>query len=141
MTIRTLIGASATLAMFGVLSGVLVSDVDQPAQGPPSGVVGCRHDASELPTDRLRREQAFALARGINTAQRLAVEQTGHYQPLDQLRDLPQTPDRFEVSFYSDGSGYIFLVKDERDPCHFRILSDHDGRLYEVMLAAAEIAS
>ena len=81
------------------------------------------------------------LARGINAAQGQAMDQTKRYQSLQQLRALPVTPDGFRVRLYSDGEGYIFSIKDERDACRYGIFSDQHGTLYESSPIVPQIAS
>jgi hypothetical protein len=94
-------------------------------------VGACRHDDAASQADRVRREQARALATAINRAEGLAAERTRQYQPLSTLQNLPQTPQGFRVRLHADASGYIFSIKDERDPCHYGIFSDEEGRLHE----------
>lgn len=95
-------------------------------------IVGaCRHDDAAAQADRVRREQALALARAINRAEGLAAERTRQYQPLSVLQDLPPTPQGFRLRLQADASGYIFSIKDERDPCRYGVFSDEEGRLYE----------
>lgn len=101
----------------------------------------CRHDAAALPADRARREQALTLARAINTAQGRIAQQTRQYQPFEQLTGLPPTPIGFRLRLYTDGAGYIFSLKDERDPCHYGVFSDQEGRLYEMTPQVPLIAS
>lgn len=107
----------------------------------PSGALACRHDAAASPQDRARGEQALVLARAINAAQGISAGQTRRYQPLAQLANLPQVPDGFALRFYTDGEGYVFSLKDERDPCHYGIFSDQSGRLYEASPQVPQIAS
>lgn len=124
-----------------VLSASAVRGVGSQQRSLPLTAVGCRHDASELPQDRMRREQALAVARAINAEQGALAQQTRQYQPFGQLRNVPPTPDGFELRFYGNGSGYMFSIKDQRDSCHYSIFSDQDGRLYEASSRAAQIAS
>jgi hypothetical protein len=119
---------SLFLAVFAV-AAVGFSSVPH-AQLFPS-VVACRHDDSALQTDRARREQAVTLARAINAAQGTLSQQTRRYHALMDLPNLPEVPDGFELSFYSDNAGYIFSLKDTSDPCRHAIFSDEAGLLYE----------
>jgi hypothetical protein len=96
---------------------------------PP--LVQCRHEASELPADRLRREAALTLARAINTAQGTMAQQTRRYVPLAALKGLPPVPDGFELRLYTDAAGYMFAVKDTLDSCRYAVFSDQSGLLYE----------
>jgi hypothetical protein len=100
------------------------------AQLLPS-VVACRHDASESQTDRARREQAVALARAINATEGRLIERTRSFHPLADLPNLPTTPRGFELRLYSDGSGYVFSIKDALDQCGYGVFSDQAGLLYE----------
>lgn len=103
--------------------------------------LACRHDAGALQQDRTRRDQALVLARAINAAQGIVAGQTRRYQPLAQLANLPEVPDGFALRLYTDGEGYVFSLKDERDPCHYGIFSDQLGRLYEMTPDVPRIAS
>src|SRR3712207_9595881 len=47
------------------------------------------------------------------------------------LVNLPPLPAEFELRLYVDGSGYVFSLKDARDPCRFGIFSDESGRSEE----------
>ena len=89
----------------------------------------------------MRRAQAVALARAINQAEGLAAQKTREYQPLAALPNLPQAPVGFRVRLYVDESGYMFSIKDERDPCHYGIFSDENGRLYEMSPQVPQNAS
>jgi hypothetical protein len=91
----------------------------------------CRHDDAATQADRERREQALGLAQANNRTEGLAAAQTRQYHPLSALQNLPAAPDGFRVRLYVDSSGYMFSIKDERDPCHYGVFSDEGGRLYE----------
>jgi hypothetical protein len=126
------------VAVAGVLLSRTVSgDLEQ----LPFPTGACRHDNSALAQDRARQQGAVALARAINAAEGVALGQTRQFAPLRQLRSLPATPEGFVVRFYGDVDGYIFSVKDERDPCHYGIFSDQYGRLYEMTPDVPRIAS
>ena len=101
----------------------------------------CRHDGAALQPDRARRAQALVLARAINSARGILAERTRRYQPLAQLANLPPVPDGFALRLYTDGDGYVFSLKDERDPCHYGVFSDQYGRLYEASPQVPQIAS
>lgn len=101
----------------------------------------CLHDEDETGADRMRREQALSLARAINAAQGQAMQHTKRYQALAQLGNLPPTPDRFVVRLYTDGEGYMFSVKDDRDACQYGIFSDQNGFLYQSSPTPPLIAS
>jgi hypothetical protein len=119
----------ALVAAAGVLAS-LVGHAQRQGNLPLAGA--CRHDSSATEADRMRRDQALALARAINRAEGLAAEKTRAYQPLASLANLPQAPAGFRLRLYVDDSGYMFSIKDDRDPCHYGIFSDENGRLYEM---------
>lgn len=96
----------------------------------------CLHDEDETSANRSRREKAVELASAINdaqsTARRLRPPRTeGGYVPLDQLSNVPRTPDGFRVQLHTDGNGYSFSIKDMMDPCRFGVFSDQSGDVYE----------
>jgi hypothetical protein len=97
----------------------------------PSPVAQCRHDVHSTQADRGRRNEAVTLAKAIHAAQADMVRRTQRYHPLASLRDLPAVPSGFTVHLYADGDGYIFAIKDTRDPCRFAVFSDTAGLLYE----------
>jgi hypothetical protein len=76
-----------------------------------------------------RRLQAVQFARRINTAESNAFAAGHAYLPLATLADVG-TPDGFSVQLAVDGSGYVFGIKDTRDPCKFALFSDQDGLIY-----------
>ena len=121
---------AAVLTGVVLLSAFLISSVRISSQ--PNALVGarCRHDAYESAADRTRREAALTLARAINAAEGQAAQRTRRYQPLQQLGSLPPTPDGFILRHYTDGDGYIFSIKDDRDSCQFGVFSDQKGFLY-----------
>jgi hypothetical protein len=44
-----------------------------------------------------------------------------------------QTPDGFHLQFHTDGTSYLFALKDTMDRCRFSIFSDEDGDIYEAI--------
>jgi hypothetical protein len=133
----------ASLALV-VASGVLLASLAVYGQQGRTGLPlagACRHDSSATETDRMRRDQALALARAINQAQGLAAQRTREYQALAALPNLPPAPVGFRVRLYVDDSGYMFSIKDDRDPCHYGIFSDENGRLYEMSPQVPQNAS
>lgn len=122
-----------------LLSGLLVSSAG--VRGQIAIAARCLHDEDETAANRVRREQAIALARAINAAQGQAIQQTKRYQPLAQLGALPATPERFVVRLYADEDGYMFSIKDDRDACQYGIFSDHKGFLYQSSPTPPLIAS
>ena len=103
----------------------------QSARPRVATVLECRHDSHEQEADRLRRQQALALAKAINEAEGTTAERIRGYRPLTALRNLPATPHGFELRLYTDGTGYVISLKDALDPCRFGIFSDESGFLYE----------
>ena len=111
-------------------------------QGRALFAARCLHDdGGGSQADRARREQALLLAREINAAQGRAIQQTKRYQPLQQLGKLPETPAGFVVRLYTDGEGYAFSIKDDRDACRYGIFSDQQGTLYQASPTLPLIAS
>ena len=98
----------------------------------------CLHDQLETRADRTRREKALELADEINRAQGVARRfgarpGQGPYKPLDELFNLPGTPDGFRVQLHTDGTTYTFSVKDTRDPCGYAVFSDQSLDIYEAV--------
>ena len=129
------IGAAAAVLLSSFAAYGQQGRFDVPLAG------ACRHDSAATAADRMRRDQALALARAINQAEGLAAQRTREYQPLAALPNLPPAPQGFRVRLYVDDSGYMFSIKDERDPCHYGIFSDEHGRLYEMSPQVPQIAS
>lgn len=92
----------------------------------------CLHGRTETGADRMRRERAMQLAHRINAEQRgrLVPAPRLRYRTLDQLGDLPPTPQGFDLNLLTDGASYAFSVKDRLDPCNYAIFSDQDGKIY-----------
>jgi hypothetical protein len=131
---------TALICVTAISGMLLASELIGRAQLPPAGLA-CRHDAASLPVDRTRREQARAMLRAINAAEGRAAEATRRYVPLAQLQNLPAAAAGFELRLYTDGNGYLVSMKDSRDPCHYGVFSDEDGRLYEMTPQVPMIAS
>ncbi|HKE84854.1 MAG TPA: hypothetical protein VKB50_13930 [Vicinamibacterales bacterium] len=126
------IGIAAALALFATTPG---NGQIVPRQAR------CLHDAGETAVERTRREQALAVARAINMAEGVGRQQTGRYQPLASLANVPAVPDGFVVRFYSDENGYVFSLKDSRDLCRYGIFSDQSGTVYSLTPTVALMAS
>ena len=125
--------ARRIVAGVAVMFVAVVADAldDAPARAAQGAIMPmCLHDGGETSPHRARREAALTLARAINAAQGRAAEATRRYQPLAQLGGLPATPEGFVLRLHTDGEGYIFSVKDNRDPCHFGIFSDEKAFLF-----------
>jgi len=106
----------------------------------------CLHDQLETRADRTRREKALELADEINRAQGVARRfgarpGQGPYKPLDELFNLPGTPDGFRVQLHTDGTTYTFSVKDTRDPCGYAVFSDQSLDIYEAVPSARQVRS
>jgi hypothetical protein len=131
-----------TTRLLAVLVVMPITVLSTTSSAQLSGVPACLHDERERPSDRVRREQALALAKAVHEAQGTAAERTRLYVALPQLRGLPPTPKAFDLRLYTDGRGYIFSLKDSLDPCRYGIFSDEAGIVYEkTPLAAALIAT
>jgi len=95
----------------------------------------CLHGDNETRAERLRRESAVEFADRINDAQtnarRFGPRANRKYVPLDQLSNLPDTPDGFRVQLHTDGESYSFSIKDVRDPCRYAVFSDQSGDVYQ----------
>lgn len=132
----------AGVSLCAMAAGVLAWTARTNGQGLAGNIAAsCLHDAGESQPNRLRREQALALARAINAAQGQAVQQTKRYQPLAQLSNLPDTPAGFVLRLYQDGDGYLFSLKDDRDVCRYGIFSDRHGTLLQASPTLPLIAS
>ena len=106
----------------------------------------CLHDQLETRADRTRREKALELADEINRAQGVARRfgarpGQGPYKPLDELFNLPGTPDGFRVQLHTDGTTYTFSVKDTRDPCGYAVFSDQSLDIYEAVPSSRQVRS
>ena len=94
----------------------------------------CLHDQLETRADRTRREKALELADEINRAQGVARRfgarpGQGPYKPLDELFNLPDTPEGFRIQLHT----YSFSIKDTRDPCGYAVFSDQSLDIYEAV--------
>jgi hypothetical protein len=93
----------------------------------------CLHGSGETAGERARREQAIQFARHVNAAEKLGIAPQRKYRPLGELPNLPRVPAGFVVQFHTDGSAYMFSLKDSRDPCGFAVFSDHESDVYATM--------
>jgi hypothetical protein len=99
----------------------------------------CLHGGSERSAEQARREQALKMAHQINAAEMRVVPQTPgsrnprayQFLPLEQLPSSLPVPPGFAVKFLTDGTGYMFSIRDTKDPCHYTIFSDQDRWIYE----------
>jgi hypothetical protein len=125
-----------SIVLLGTAStGTTATRVEQPS----SVYLKCRHDQSATEDDRVRRAQAVTLAKAINTAEAEMVRRTREYHPLANLNGLPAVPAGFKLSLYADRAGYMFAIKDTRDPCRFAVFSDSAGLLYEKSALSAPV--
>ena len=92
----------------------------------------CLHTDLETAEDRVRRERALEFARRLNAAEQMAppVSPGRRYRPPDELLNLPQVPNGFQLQFNTDGRTYVLSLKDTRDPCRFAVFTDQDGHVY-----------
>ena len=123
------------LMTLSVLVAVIVA---APPMSPPVTAqrsVRCLHDGSEASPQRQRRLDAIELARAINQAERRGLHgpRQRTYRPLEDLRNLPVTPEGFRLQFHTDGTSYLFALKDTMDQCRYSIFSDEDGDIYEAI--------
>ena len=95
----------------------------------------CLHGANEAPAQKTRRDAAIQLATRINLAQSMTIGPgpRSRYRPLDELTNIPPTPQGFELQFHTDGDTYSFSIKDRMDPCRYVVFSDQDKFLYEAI--------
>ena len=64
-----------------------------------------------------------------------------HYKPLDELFNLPDTPEGFRVQLHTDGTTYTFSIKDTRDPCGYAVFSDQSLDIYEAVPSPRQVRS
>ena len=76
-----------------------------------------------------RRSAATRYAREINTMEAAAFGQLRSYQSLEQL-PAHGLPNDYDVQLTTDGTGYLFSIKDKTDPCHGAMFSDQTGVIY-----------
>ena len=95
----------------------------------------CLHGANEAPAQKARRDAAIQLATRINLAEMVTSGPApdNRYRPLDELTNIPPTPQGFELQFHTDGDTYSFSIKDRMDPCRYVVFSDQDKFLYEAI--------
>ena len=123
------------LMTLNVLVALIVA---APPMSPPAIAqrsVRCLHDGAETPQHRQRRLDAIELARAINQAERrgLPGPRQRNYRSLEDLQNLPATPEGFRLQFHTDGTSYLFALKDTMDRCRYSIFSDDDGDIYEAI--------
>lgn len=102
----------------------------------------CLHGSNETAGERMRREQAITFARQLNAAEKFAALGIGPqrpYRPLQELPNVSRIPAGFTLKLQTDGAGYIFSLKDTRDPCGFAVFSDQDGDVYAAMPAPHQV--
>lgn len=96
----------------------------------------CLHGSTETPAQKAKRDAAIQLATRLNVAQGVILgpgPQNRRYRPLEELANIPPTPQGFELQFYTDGGTYSFSIKDRLDPCRYVVFSDRDKYLYEAV--------
>jgi len=76
-----------------------------------------------------RRSAAIRYAREINTMEAAAFGQLRSYQSLEQL-PARRLPNDYVVQHTTDGTAYLFSIKDNTDPCHGALFSDQTGVIY-----------
>lgn len=101
-----------------------------------SAAQNCLHGANETPAQRARRDAAIQLATRINLAEVITSgprTSANRYRPLEELINIPPTPQGFELQFHTDGETYHFSIKDRTDPCRYAVFSDQEKYLYEAI--------
>jgi hypothetical protein len=96
----------------------------------------CLHGTNETPAQKTRRDAAIQLATRINLAEMVMSgprSPNNRYRPLNELTNIPPTPQGFELQFHTDGDTYSFSIKDRTDPCRYVVFSDQDKFLYEAI--------
>jgi len=96
----------------------------------------CLHGSNETPAQKARRDAAIQLATRINLAETVTSgprSPNNRYRPLNELTNIPATPQGFELQFHTDGNTYSFSIKDRMDPCRYVVFSDQDKFLYEAI--------
>ena len=117
--IPTLLGAIAV----GVSGAVAVSGIHVRAAQQPTV------EACAIPEQQVWRRQAVQLARAINTMEMKTYFKTNAYQPLSALSDIT-VPDEFSVQLALHESGYIFAIKNAKNPAGCALFSDQAGLIY-----------
>jgi hypothetical protein len=90
----------------------------------------CASNASLTDVQMARQRMAVNIARQINTAEAQQSSTTKQYVPLSQLTGVTVS-DGFEAQVSTDGTTYIFSVKDTQDACKFAVFSDQHGLIYK----------
>ena len=96
----------------------------------------CLHGANETPAQKSAPRRgdpagdAHQPGAVVTFGPALANAATG---PLEELTNIPPTPQGFELQFHTDGDSYSFSIKDRMDPCRYVVFSDQDKFLYEAI--------
>jgi hypothetical protein len=94
----------------------------------------CLHERNETAPERARRQRGIQFAQLLNRSEAFAGGPgVRRYRPLNELANIPATPDGFRLQFHTDGKTYAFSLKDERDACGYSIFSDQESLIYEAM--------
>jgi hypothetical protein len=101
----------------------------------PASAQTCLHGPAEAPAQKIRRDAALQLATRINLAQTIVVGPgpQRRYRSLDELTNIPPTPEGFDLQFHTDGARYSFSIKDRVDPCRYVVFSDQEKYVYEAV--------
>ena len=78
----------------------------------------------------MRRQQALALTRHINTLEQRALRDARAYRPFAQLEITDAVPQGFAIHLATDGASYAFSIKDNLDACRFGYFSDQEGLIF-----------
>ena len=96
------------------------------------GVAGMRAGSVQEPRcsgDPQRRLAAVSLARLLNSEEARFSFVPQRYGSLSEL-GVGAAPDGYQVQLSSDGTRYMFSIKDTVDACHFALFSDQEGLIY-----------
>ena len=103
----------------------------QPIRARFGQVPACLHDAAETGEHRARREQGVRLAKAVIARQAEVAQRVRLYSQMSSLGNLPPAPRGFDMRLYTDGTGFVLVLKDSLDPCRFGIFADESGFVYE----------
>jgi hypothetical protein len=99
---------------------------------PVAASDACTTETSNLSTSSTqRRVAAERYLAAVHSAQKQAQAETGRYQPLHELRDLPEVPMGFVPRLVVDQWTYAVWMKDLFDVCGFVMFSDEFGVVYD----------
>src|SRR6185295_8527615 len=110
---RWLVAASVAFSITAVLIGRSISGQQ----------TACLHGQTESADQAMRRQQALALTRRINTLEARNFSAAGAFQSLAQLGIHDAVPQGFTAHLATDGTSYAFSLRDSLDACRFGYFS------------------